>query len=418
MRIKIDEGIHLSVVSSKQFKTTSISMQFLEPLRRENVGARTLLTSLLETSSADYPEANLLAGKLEDMYGASFGIGVSRAGRVHRVGANIRVLADSYTDRPLLPEALDFLHDVLLRPKLVAGQFDDETFTRERDNLQIYLNSMTDDRGTQASLGIQRAYFDDAAQALPSFGTAADLEQLTLADMMTTYERLIHDNLIEIIVLGDVDADACADLVRMMGLKSRPELATSIVYDQAVHGGVRVLQESENVQQSKLNLAYHVESDAFGPRYYANAVASELFGGSPLSLLFRNVREKNSMAYYASASLNLNRHLMMVQTGIDGDNKQRVEQLIAQQLAAVAAGQFDDGQFADVKAGMLSDRRAALDSPQYLSDTALTAALFPESGLTPESEIARIEAVTRADVEEAAQHMKLQAVYFLKGEAN
>jgi predicted Zn-dependent peptidase len=417
LRIKIDEGIHLNVVPSKQFKTTSISFQFMEPLRREAVGARTLLTSLLETSSADYPEANLLAAKLEDMYGASFGIGVSRAGRVHRVGANIRVLADSYTDRPLLPEALNFMRAVLLRPKLTDGQFDAETFTRERDNLHTYLDSMTDDRGTQASLGLQRAYFDDAAQALPSFGTAADLEQITQAEMLSVYERMINSNPIEIIVLGDVDPDACVDLVRMMGLKPRPELDTGVVYDQEVHGGVRVLQESANVQQSKLNLAYHVASDEFGPRYYANAVASELFGGSPLSLLFRNVREKNSMAYYASSSLNLNRHLMMVQTGIDAANKQRVEELIAEQLAAVAAGRFDDGQFADVKAGMISDRRAALDSPQYLSDTALTAALFPESGLTPAAELEHINAVTRADVEEAAAHMQLQAVYFLKGEA-
>ncbi|MGV7784664.1 insulinase family protein, partial [Mycobacterium kansasii] len=56
--------------------------------------------------------------------------------------------------------------------------------------------------------------------------------------------------------------------------------------------------------QAKLNLAYQLpiyRSDAdFLPAVVFNAA----FGGTPLSLLFTNVREKASLAYYASSDYN------------------------------------------------------------------------------------------------------------------
>lgn len=418
MRTKIDEGIHLSVVPTKQFKTTQISIQFLAPLRRETIGARTLLTSLLETSSAAYPTQSLLAAKLEDLYGASFGIGVARSGRIHRVAADIRVLADAHTDRPLLPEAMQFLREVLLNPHFVDGTFEDETFARERENLTTYLNAMNDDRGTQAGLAVQRTYFDDPAQAVPSFGDASDLEGLTVDAVHAAYLDMVQRDQVEIVVLGDVEEDAVVAAVRELGLAARPAVDLDPSYDQPVHGGVRLLQETENVNQSKLNLAYHVEDDHFGPLHYAALVACELFGGSPLSLLFRNVRERASLAYSASASVNMSRHMMMVQTGIDAQNRQQAEALIKAQLEAVVAGDFTDEHLADIKAGMLSERQAALDSARYLKDLALRGALHPDLDLSPDVETARIAAVTREDVQAAAKTMQLQAIYYLKGDAD
>lgn len=418
MRIKIDSGIYLSVIPTQQFKTTQISIQFLAPLRREAVGARTLLTSMLETSSARYPTQDLLAAELEHLYGASFGIGVARSGQIHRVAADIRVLADAYTDRPLFPEACQFLQDVLQHPNVRDNQFDAETFAREKENLMTYMAAMNDDRGTQAALAVQQAYFNDPAQAVPSFGETKDLVHLTAADLMTAYQEMMANDQIEIIVLGNVDEAEVTTAIRAMALPPRPEVKLNPTYDQPVHGGLRLFQETENVNQSKLNMAYHVESDNFGPQYYGALLACELFGGSPLSLLFRNVREKASLAYYASASIGLSRHLMLVQTGIDARNRQQAEHLIQAQLQAVATGQFTDEHLEDIKTGLLSERRAALDSPRYLKDQAIRSALYPDADLRPETEMANIAAVTREDVERAAQTMQLQALYYLKGDAD
>ena len=53
-----------------------------------------------------------------------------------------------------------------------------------------------------------------------------------------------------------------------------------------------------------------------------------LFGGTPLSLLFTNVREKASLAYYASSNIDAFRGAVMVQTGIESHQKERVLALL------------------------------------------------------------------------------------------
>lgn len=418
MRVKITDGVHLSVVPTTQFKTTRISVNFLAPLRAEAIGSRTLLTSLLEMSSAKYPTQAEFAAKLEDLYGASFGINVARTGRLHRVSAGMRVLSNEFAQEDLLTEAFAFIREALLNPNITDGAFAAETFERERANLSIYLDSLNDDRGTQAALAVQSSYFDDPAQAVPSFGTAAALQNLTATDLVQTYNDMLANDQIEIILLGDVDLETARQLALSLNFAPRTSLSGDVEYDQPVNDLVKETTDSEQVTQSKLNLAYHVGGDSFGPQYYATLVACELFGGSPLSLLFRNVREKASLAYYASANANMMRHFMMVQAGIDGQNRDRVEKLIAEQLQAVVAGDFTDEHLQSIKDGMINDRKSSLDSQGFLANLALSSAMLPGAKLDAHTELTRISEVTRADVQAAAAQMQLQAVYFLNGEGN
>ncbi|WP_127848947.1 EF-P 5-aminopentanol modification-associated protein YfmF [Lacticaseibacillus hulanensis] len=418
MRVKITDGVHLSVVPTTQFKTTRISVNFLAPLQLETIGARTLLTSLLEMSSTKYPTQAEFSAELENLYGASFGINVARAGRVHRVSAGMQILDSAYADVNLLDDAFAFLREALLNPRIEGGSFDVATFAREKTNLAMYLNSLSDDRATKAGLAVQASYFADPAQAVPSFGTADGLDGLTAKSLVATYQEMIKDDQIEIIMVGNVDLEKARALAASFGFAPRPSMQGTLEYDQPVLQTIARKTEKEQVTQSKLNLAYHIEGDHFGPQYYAALVACELFGGSPLSLLFRNVREKESLAYYASANANMMRHFMMVQAGIDAVNESRVEELIAAQLAAVVSGDFTDDHFQAIKDGMVNDRKASLDSQGFIADLALSSAMLPDAKLDAQTELTRINAVTREQVQAAAAKMKLQAVYFLNGEAH
>lgn len=415
MRTKITDGVYLNVIESNQFKTTRINVQFLAPLRAQQSGRRALLTSVLETNSADYPTQDQLSARLEEMYGASFGFGVAREGAVHRMGAAISVLNDQYTDHSLLPDAFAFLQSVLMRPLMAGDTLDPATVERERDNMLMYLASLKEDRGTQAALALQHSYFDDAVQAAPSFGEPEDIDGIDPATLTAVYHDAIAHDAIEIIVLGPVTVDTVMPLAKQLEFAARTvELSTG--YDQPVQLPVRRVHEQAAVQQAKLNLGYHVESDDCGPQYFASMVANQLFGGSPLSLLFRNVREKASLAYFASSSLNQRRHFMMVQTGIEAENRSAAEALIAEQLATVVRGDFTDEMLRTIKDEILNGRESALDSQRFLMNQALTAALQPAAAIDLATFSARVEAVTREDVAAAAATFKLQAVYFLDGE--
>ena len=48
---------------------------------------RTLLTSLLETTSLAYPTQTAFSSQLAELYGASFGMNVNKRGNLHQINA-------------------------------------------------------------------------------------------------------------------------------------------------------------------------------------------------------------------------------------------------------------------------------------------------------------------------------------------
>lgn len=413
MRIELTQGVGLTVVPTKKFKTTRIAIHFLTPLAQADVAARTLLTSVLETSSADHPTQAALSAYLESLFGASFGIGVGKEGHWHRVTAGLTLLNDQFAQENLLQQGVAFLAGVLNRPLLHAGQFDIDVFTREQHNLHQYLQSLAEDRQTQANLGLQAVYFDDdPLQATPSFGTPKQLLAVTLNSLLHAYQQMLAQDRIEIVVLGDVAVSEVEK--QMQALKFAPRAIASVALP--VSGDARPERtkvETAPVNQAKLNLGYRANFALYSPAHYAAIVANELFGGSALSLLFTNVREKASLAYYASSSLDAMRHLVMVQTGIDAQAAPKVTQLIADQLAAVQAGAFSADKLQVIKDGLVANRQTAYDSPRFLARQALLQALLAAQPRELAQYVAGVQAVTKAQVMAQAATFNLEAQYLL-----
>ncbi len=77
---QLAKGVWLNVIPTTQFKTISMTVDFIAPGNVRELSNRILLAQLLETSSADYPTQTSLAQKLSMMYGASYGVNVFRYG--------------------------------------------------------------------------------------------------------------------------------------------------------------------------------------------------------------------------------------------------------------------------------------------------------------------------------------------------
>lgn len=416
MRTQLSQGVGLTVIPTTQFKTTRIAVHFLAPLAKADVAARTLLTSVLETASRKYPTQSELSAYLEGLFGASFGIGVGKEGRVHRVTASMNLLSDQLAQADLLAQGMAFLKEVLLKPLMVNDRFDEAIFTREQHNLKQYLESLQEDRQTQAALGLQALYFQqDPSQATPSFGTPVGLAKVTAKHLVAVYRQMLAQDRIEIVVLGNVDETKVQALASKFDFAPRTLVDEVLDVDVPVHD-VLTDHVDAPVIQAKLNLGYHVDTDYFGPKAYAAIVANELFGGSALSKLFTNVREKASLAYYASSSFDQARHMVTVQTGIDAEKRDEVLKLIGEQLKQIQQGDFTDAQLQTMKDGLIANRETAYDAPRFLARVGLLESLWPSQPHTLADYVAGIQAVSREQVMQAAESFDLQAIYCLQKE--
>ena len=164
MTQEIQPGVFLHVLPTEKFKTVRFMIRFSARHTKDNAGARTLLTSLLETNSQNYPTQTALSSRLAELYGASFGVGMAKKGNLHQVNATLTLVNGKYVgDDALLAQGVAFLREVLFAPNISNGQFDEATFQVEKENMLSYIKSFAEDKQAYASLQLQQLFFKEDA---------------------------------------------------------------------------------------------------------------------------------------------------------------------------------------------------------------------------------------------------------------
>lgn len=421
MAIQLQPGVHLNVITTEKYKTIRIYLRFSTQHTKEAAAKRTLLTSLLETSTRNYPTQTALSAKLAELYGASFGLNVSKRGQMHQINVGMTIVNGKYLNQPtLFSEAVQFLREVLFYPHIEDDRFNEALFELEKSNLQAYLASLYEDKQTLASLKLQELYFgQDEDQKTPSFSDAKEIEPLTNEALVMAHQAMLAQDQIDIFVVGDITPTQVLEEVQKLEFPATKRTPMKPFYTQAIIPEVRQARQVEAVLQGKLNLGYatKVYYDQI-PERFALTVFNGLFGGFPHSKLFMNVREKESLAYYASSSVDLFRGFLSVQTGIDTQNKDQVLALITEQLSALQTGAISAEELNQTKAMLKNQFLLSLDNPQALIETAYHQNLLPQAQLSDEEVLLAIDAVTKEQVQAIAQQIQLQAIFFLDGDKN
>ena len=417
MRIELVKGVNLNIIPSKQFKTTRIFISFIKNIEsKKELAERALLANYLEMCSQNYPTQIDIARKLSQMYGASFGSSVDRRGNYQLINFSIDYIEGKYLvgNEDLLSEVIEFLKEIIFNPLKVGENknFDEETFTRQKNNTITYLNSIKEDKQAYAAAKLRKLYFDNEIQQVPSFGESEDVEKLTISDVMDAYQKMLNTDRVEVMISGDVNTDEVVNKFSVLPFKVRNISRASMSYTQEIKQEIVTQIDEEPLSQSKFDMAFRLPVVYRGDLHYAALVFNSLFGGSALSLLFTVVREKMSMAYYANSNFDPFRQLLVVQTGISYTNKDKVQELILEQLERLRKGDFEDELLEQNKNNLISSYISRLDSQTSALLRAQSAALTGIN-VTIEEWLDNLQSVTKDDVMKVAKIVELQATYML-----
>lgn len=417
MRIELVKGVNLNIIPSKQFKTTRIFISFIKNIEsKKELAERALLANYLEMCSQNYPTQIDIARKLSQMYGASFGSSVDRRGNYQLINFSIDYIEGKYLvgNEDLLSEVIEFLKEIIFNPLKVGENknFDEETFTRQKNNTITYLKSIKEDKQAYATAKLRKLYFDNEIQQVPSFGESEDVEKLTISDLMDAYQKMLNTDRVEIMISGDVNTDEVVNKFSVLPFKARNISRVSMSYTQEIKQEIVTQIDEEPLSQSKFDMAFRLPVVYRGDLHYAALVFNSLFGGSALSLLFTVVREKMSMAYYANSNFDPFRQLLVVQTGISYANKDKVQELILEQLERLKKGDFEDELLEQNKNNLISSYISRLDSQTSALLRAQSAALTGIN-VTVEEWLDNLQSVTKDDVMKVAKMVELQATYML-----
>ena len=413
-RIRLAEGVHLTYLPARKFKTSLLSAQFVTPLRRETAGANALLAAVLRRGTVSCPDMGALSAKMDDLYDASIDYTVRKKGENQCVGFVASFIDDRYAPggERLLEPAAALLGELICDPVTYHGRFVPEYFESEKTNLLEAIRSLINDKRDWADSRLLRALCDGEAYAVPRLGDEETVDKLQALKVYTQYRDLISTAPLEIIYSGSADLERVKQALAA-AFATLPREEVRVISTAAPHvcrESVQYVEDVLDVTQGKLGMGFSCGSDDMPALLMGNT----LFGGSSNSKLFLNVREKLSLCYYASSSYARSKNIMTVSSGVEQKDCDRAMEEIARQLTAVQNGEWEDWEQDGALQAMLSSLTSLPDSQGALENYYL-GQIATDAGETPEELTAALREVTKERIMAAARSAKLDTVYFLHG---
>lgn len=414
-RIELLPNVYLSAIRTEKFKTGCFSVNFLRPLSREEAALNALLPSVLLRGNESCPDMQSMALALERLFGAELSSTIRKKGEVQTLGLFADFIEDALADGAVFAPVVAFAAETLLRPALDGGAFRAEYVEQEKENLRNAILSAINSKRAYAVLQTVKAMCADEPYGVPRLGEAADVDAITPQTLFAHYRKVLETSRVEICYLGRKSAEEAASLFRT-ALAALPRGAAAAIgtTPNPVVGQVRERSESLDVTQGKLCMGFRLAGTAAGDDWASYLMMNAVFGSGVTSKLFANVREKMSLCYYASSSLEKFKGVMLVDSGIEFANAEVTRREILRQLDDCRSGAITETEMDSTRKHLLSVWRAAMDSPSQMDEYYLGQAILGRSE-TMADVVEQLAAVTKEQAVRAANGVTLDTVYFLKG---
>lgn len=409
-------NVRLHVLPTDQFKTYAISVYIGTPLTESTVTSVALTPFVLRRGTAKLPETKQFRERQDDLYGAGFGFDVYKRGDYQIVQFRMDMIHDDFVkdQASMLEQALQFVGEAITDPVREDGAFRRKYVEAEKDTLRKRIAAIVNDKIRYAAERMIEEMCKNEPYRLHPLGKTDDLANITPESLFAAYEQWLAQSPIDVYVVGNTTLAQVKPLVESAFQWKRAGLA---VYEQKVaHRQVEKEQtvvERMDVTQGKLNMGLRTYVTYADDDYPAMLMYNGILGGYPHSKLFLNVREKESLAYYASSRLDGHKGILTIQSGIEFGNYEKAVDIIKKQIAQMAEGQISELEMSQTRAMIANQLRESQDSAFE------TIALDFNNQLsgkirTADQLIDQVEAADVAAIRRVAQRVKLDTVYFLR----
>lgn len=417
-RRRIGDEVYFSSLTDPKFKHNRISVNYILPLERETVSENALIPFLLRKGSRECPDFTLLNQRLYSLYGASLSADVSKYGGYQVLELSISGLDDRFTldGEAMVAECAKLLSGLATDPNLPDGAFPQKDVELEKQYLIDSIEAEINDKRAYAINKCRTIMCQGEPAALRKYGYVEDVEKITPQSAAEAFLRVRRTARVEILFVGCGDSAPAQEVLEATFAKldrAPIELPEQVKVPAAA--AVKDEVERMDLSQSKLAMGFRTGEIRDMAELSAARMMVAMFGGTPFSRLFINVREKLSLCYYCAARFDRITGILMVDSGVEAKNREKAQAEILNQLEVMKRGEFSDEELENTLLTMKNSLYTVSDSLSGLEDWYM-AQLMNGASRSPQEEAELLAKVTREDVMAAAQKVTLDTVYFLTGE--
>ena len=392
-------------IETKKFKTNVYALYLTIPLTKENVTYNALIPTVLKRGCEKYNNQLEISKKLEEMYDATFGIGITKVGNNEVLKFYLESLNNNYlpNNEDLSKTSIEMLLNIVMKPYLVNGKFDDDYVEQEKENLKKVIESRKDNKDTYATNRLLEEMFKEQPYGLYKFGNIDEIDNITSKKLYEKYKELIKNSEKYLYIVGDVEN---------LNIESynidEKEITISKEFPVKILEKENIVKEQMDVTQGKLVIGLNTPNN----KQEVIALYNTILGKGANSKLFLNVREKEGLAYSAGSTYLKRNNAIIISTGIEVLKYNKAVEVIKNQLKDMEDGNITEKEMKDAKQFINAGLNLINESSENMIEYRFDKDLYNEE-IDIEKYRKEIEEIKKEDIVKVAKQIKIDTIYFL-----
>lgn len=410
-RTELAGNIGFSSVIDGKFKTNSLSIRFIADLSADKAADNAAGIGTLTASSRAYDTYAKLNKKLSSLYGASLSSSARKRGDLQILSVNSSWINSRYAidGEDIDAEMLDIICGCIFSPNAENGSFDKASFDITKNDLLDKIEAeINNKRGYAISRASALAFRGEPAEN-SCYGTKEAALAVSEHSAYMAYEELLKTAQIEIFYIASEENPSVEERLRSEFSKLE-RIASSKEFTSISPLKEQPVTESEElpVSQCKMVMTFKTDSDDS----CAVKLLSTVFGETPVSKLFMNVREKLSLCYYCASRYAAPKGAVIVDSGVERSNLDKAREEILRQLDEIRGGNISDDELSSAMLSLENSLSGIGDTPSSYSSWYFER--FCDGNIvTPREQLELYKAVTKERIVAAANSLQLDSVYIM-----
>ena len=404
----------INLIKTDRFKTVVVRVTFINNFNEEFVQNVPLLQKLLVTKSKKYDSNVKLVRELEKLYLPNISTSSNMYGNYFLTNFSLEMINPKYTEMSMYDKSFKIFNELLLNPVADEDGFFKSIFDVDKKTV-ISNIERTSENGTFLAENIyDKNMFKGTSYEYTTFNALDKIRKINSKKLYDFYKKLISKSKVIVTVLGDFDEDVILKNIEklMKKIKTSDKLG-NVHLDEIKTKSVNVIKLEKDFFQSTLLMGYKFYGLSDFERHYVLPVYNMILGSMNNSILFVNVREKNSLCYSVISYLHKMVPALTIECGISAKNYDKTLSVIKKSVKLMS----DKKEVGKLYKNAINTINLSLNDIYDSVDRIIDIYLYHEFDNTDGIEEKRMKynSVSVDDIVSLNKKMKLNTVLFMEG---
>ena len=409
---------NIHTIKTDKFKTVRMEIIFSRNAEKEKMPSFTFLADILTDSSKKYQTRKDIAIELEELYQSIFYGVTNKIGNLFTINFIMEFIDPKYIKEDnYLEKVLKLPFEIINNPNVKNNEFNINNFNICKRRLRDEIESIKENNNKLAISEALKTMDSKSPSSYKVIGTLEDLERINPSNLYDTYLDLFNHSNCDIFIIGNLNMDKCVSIIKDNFKNRVIKINKPKLYvENKEKKKVLEKTDSSSFIQSNLVMIYNIKKLDDFTKNMSFHVFNYILGGGLTSILYKNLRNDNSLCYMVRSMYLKQDGLLIVNSLLDKKNINKAKKLIKISFDEIIKGKFSDGMLEDTKKMLKMSLKNGLDN----NVTVLNNYEFNVFDNLPllEERINLIDKVTKEDVIKCAKSIKLNTVYVQIGDGN